>query len=402
MTKTCIAMLLAGGQGSRLSVLTKNIAKPAVLFCGKYRIIDFALSNCVNSGIDTVGVLTQYQPLELNTYIGSGQPWDLDLNRGGVAILPPYMTSTRGNWYKGTADAVLQNINFIECYNLEYLLVLSGDHVYKMNYNWMLREHMANKSDCTIAVVDVPIEEAPRFGIMNLDVSGRITEFEEKPENPKSNKASMGIYIFNWNVLKKELLEDANDKNSKKDFGRDIIPKMLGKGFRMYGYEFKGYWKDVGTIESYWEAHMDAIHPESGLFLHDTSWSIYTRNPTEPPLYASGKAVIRHSMVSEGSAVYGSVSDSVIFYGVRISENACVRNSVILPGSVIGEGAEISYSILAENVVVSENAKIGELPVAGEEKRITVIGKNAKIPAGAVVPAGEIIETETVRSYAIC
>ncbi|MEG2857653.1 MAG: glucose-1-phosphate adenylyltransferase, partial [Clostridia bacterium] len=345
--KECIAMLLAGGQGSRLGVLTKNVAKPAVPFGGKYRIIDFPLSNCVNSGIDTVGVLTQYQPLELNTYIGNGQPWDLDRINGGVAILPPYMTSTHGDWYKGTANAVYQNFNFIEPYNPDYVLVLSGDHIYKMNYDWMMREHIKNGADCTIAVIDVAEEEASRFGIMSVNEKGEIFEFEEKPKNPKSTKASMGVYIFTWSMLKKYLTEDDSDPNSDNDFGHDIIPKMLADGRRMFAYEYKGYWKDVGTIDSLWESNMDAIREDSGLVLHDTAWRIYGRNPALPPQYVADGATVSHSMIAEGCNIRGKVERSIIFYDVTIEEGACVSDSIIMPGSVIKAGAEVSYSILA-------------------------------------------------------
>ena len=393
-SKECIAMLLAGGQGSRLHVLTKNVAKPAVPFGGKYRIIDFPLSNCINSGIDTVGVLTQYQPLELNTYIGNGQPWDLDRSNGGVAILPPYMTSTSGAWYKGTANAIYQNINFIKNFNPKYVLILSGDHVYKMNYDWMLREHKKTKADCTIAVIDVPIEEASRFGIMNLRDDNSVYEFEEKPQNPKSTKASMGVYIFTWEVLEKYLTEDEADPDSHNDFCKNIIPNMLGDGKRLFAYEYKGYWKDVGTIDSLWESNMDAITPGSGLVLHDKGWRIYARNPSKPSQFISSDAIVKNSMIAEGCITNGTVEHSIVFYDVTIGKGAVINNSIIMPGSVIEDGAVIEYSIIAENVVVKENAHIGEIPEEGAPRRITVVGNSLTIGKGATVRAGAIIEND--------
>ncbi len=392
--KECIAMLLAGGQGSRLSVLTKYVAKPAVPFGGKYRIIDFPLSNCVNSGIDTVGVLTQYQPLELNTYIGNGQPWDLDRNNGGVAILPPYMTSTRGDWYKGTANAVCQNINFIESFDPEYVLVLSGDHIYKMNYDWMLKEHKEAEADCTIAVINVPLEEASRFGIMNTHEDGTIYEFEEKPKNPKSTMASMGVYIFNWKVLKKYLIEDDANPESKNDFGHNIIPKMLADGCKMLAYEYKGYWKDVGTIDSLWESNMDALNPEqSGLVLTDPNWRIYAKNPSQPPQYVADTAVINHSMIAEGCKVYGTVEDSIIFYDVDIKKDAVIRNSIIMPGAVIESGAVVEYAIIAEGVHVKCGARVGAAP-GPDGRKITVLGSGVVVSEGAAVEAGSIVDAE--------
>lgn len=388
--KECIAMLLAGGQGSRLGVLTRNVAKPAVPFGGKYRIIDFPLSNCVNSGIDTVGVLTQYQPLELNTYIGNGQPWDLDRMSGGIAILPPYMTSTRGDWYKGTANAVYQNINFIEPYNPDYVLVLSGDHIYKMNYDWMIRDHIKRGADCTIAVIDVSIDEASRFGIMNTDESGRIFEFEEKPKEPKSTKASMGVYVFNWQALKKYLTEDDANPNSHNDFGHDIIPKMLFDGLKLYAYEYKGYWKDVGTIESLWDANMDILRPESGLVLHDPLWRIYAKNPAMPPQYVAESAILKRSMIAEGCHVEGQVENSVVFYDVTIKKGAVVRDSIIMPGSVIESDATVDASILAERVMVGKGAKIGT-PLNIYEKKITVLGAGCNIACDAVVIPGSML-----------
>ncbi len=387
-------MLLAGGQGSRLHVLTKNVAKPAVPFGGKYRIIDFPLSNCINSGIDTVGVLTQYQPLELNTYIGNGQPWDLDRSNGGVAILPPYMTSTSGAWYKGTANAIYQNINFIRSFNPKYVLVLSGDHVYKMNYDWMLREHKKTQADCTIAVIDVPIEEASRFGIMNLRDDNSVYEFEEKPENPKSTKASMGVYIFTWEVLEKYLIEDENNPESQNDFGKNIIPKMLGDGRKLFAYEYKGYWKDVGTIDSLWESNMDAITPGSGLVLHDKGWRIYARNPVKPAQFISTDAVVKNSMIAEGCYTCGTVDHSIIFYDVKIGKGAVVNNSIIMPGSVIEDGAVVEYSIIAENVTVRAGAKIGAAPAMSESKKITVVGNSLTVGVNARVEPGTIVEDD--------
>ncbi len=389
--KECIAMLLAGGQGSRLHVLTERVAKPAVPFGGKYRIIDFPLSNCINSGIDTVGVLTQYQPLELNTYIGNGQPWDLDRTTGGVAILPPYMTSNSGDWYKGTANAIYQNINFIRSFCPQYVLVLSGDHVYKMNYDLMLREHKKSGADCTIAVIDVPLSEASRFGIMNVRPDNVIYEFEEKPKEPKSTKASMGVYMFTWEVLEKYLIEDENDPTSKNDFGQNIIPKMLSRGKRMVAYEYTGYWKDVGTIESLWEANMDAITPESGLELHDQSSRIYARNPSRPPQFVSEQAKISNSMIAEGCDIYGDVERSIVFYDVSVGNGARVNNSIIMPGSVIGDGAVVEYSIIAEGVTIGAGARIGKTPQKDEERKITVVGNSVSIACGATVEAGAIV-----------
>lgn len=391
--KECIAMLLAGGQGSRLGVLTKHVAKPAVPFGGKYRIIDFPLSNCVNSGIDTVGVLTQYQPLELNTYIGNGQPWDLDRMSGGVAILPPYMTSTHGDWYKGTANAVYQNVNFIEPYDPDYVLVLSGDHIYKMNYDWMLREHIKMRADCTIAVIDVPLEEASRFGIMNTDEGNRIYEFEEKPAQPKSTKASMGVYIFNWQILKRYLTEDDRDPDSKNDFGHDIIPKMLADGLNLLAYEYKGYWKDVGTIESLWEANMDILRSGSGLVLHDPLWRIYGRNPAMPPQYVAPGACMKKSMIAEGCHIEGTVENSVIFYDVMIEKGAHVRDSIIMQGSVIRAGATVDCAILSDHVVVGEHARIGAPPSLGK-KDITVLGSGVSIENGQIVAAGSMLAAD--------
>lgn len=395
--KEMVAMLLAGGQGSRLYALTKNVAKPAVPFGGKYRIIDFPLSNCVNSGIDTVGVLTQYQPLELNDYIGNGQPWNLDRNYGGVHILPPYQKAKGSDWYTGTANAICQNIPFIERYDPDYVLILSGDHIYKMDYSQMLQAHKEKGADCTIAVIDVPMEEASRFGIMNCNPDGSIYEFEEKPKNPKSTLASMGIYIFNWQKLKKYLEEDDRDETSSKDFGKNIIPNMLNAGETMYAYTFDGYWKDVGTIDSLWEANMDLINPKVPLDLHDKSWKIYSRNPVMPPHYVSDKAFVQNSLITEGCEVEGKVDFSVLFAGVTVEEGAVVRDSIVMPNAVIKKGAVVEYAIIAENTVVGENAKVGVRPENIEnldDWGVAVVGPNRKVSGGTVVPAKAMIEQD--------
>ena len=389
--KTCVAMLLAGGQGSRLGILTKNVAKPAVPYGGKYRIIDFPLSNCTNSGIDTVGVLTQYQPLELNSYIGSGAPWDLDIsNGGGVFVLPPYQTVKGSEWYRGTANAIYQNLSFIEEYNPDYVLILSGDHIYKMDYNAMLTDHIRNDADATIAVRPVPWEEESRFGIMNTDDENRIIEFEEKPKKPKSNKASMGVYIFTWEKLRKYLIDDENDKKSSNDFGKNIIPAMLGAQERMFAYNFEGYWKDVGTIESLWEANMDLLMENPPINLHDKSWRIYARNPGFPPHYVAKGASITDSMVTEGSEIYGNVHHSIIFAGVTVEEGANVQDSVIMPGSVIKRGAVVRRTIVAENAVIGAGAIVGE-----ETGNIAVIGHDVSLPAGVSVAAGVQVDQDT-------
>ena len=392
--KEWIAMLLAGGQGSRLYALTRDIAKPAVPFGGKYRIIDFPLSNCVNSGIDTVGVLTQYQPLQLNEYLGNGQPWDLDRIHGGVYVLPPYQKIANSDWYTGTANAIYQNINFINRYAPEYVVILSGDHIYKMDYSKMLEFHKEKQADCTIAVMEVPWEEASRFGIMACDEDKKIYEFAEKPKEPKSNLASMGIYIFTWSKLKKYLEEDEANPESENDFGKNVIPAMLQNGERMYAYAFQGYWKDVGTIDSLWEANMDLLDPNVPLDLYDDAWKIYARNPVMPPQYVAEGAVTQNSMISEGCIVEGDVDFSILFAGVTVEKGAVVHDSIIMPGSVIKAGAVVEYSIVAENVVVGENAQDGDRPENIEDKAnwgVTVIakgihiGKNAKVPAKAMI-----------------
>lgn len=383
--KECIAMLLAGGQGSRLYALTKKLAKPAVPFGGKYRIIDFPLSNCVNSGIDTVGILTQYQPLLLNEYIGNGQPWDLDRLYGGVHVLPPYQTATGSDWYKGTANAIYQNINFIERYDPEYVLILSGDHIYKMDYGKMLEFHKDSNADCTIAVLEVPWEEASRFGIMTADENNVITKFEEKPKEPKSNLASMGIYIFTWEKLRKYLTEDEADKTSSNDFGKNIIPNMLADQQRMVAYPFEGYWKDVGTIDSLWDANMDMLSPDNGIDPYDTEWPIYARTPIRPPHFMGMDAKVDHSMVTSGCEVYGTVENSVLFYSVTVEEGAVVRYSILMPGTVVKKGAVVEYAIVAEESVIGENARVGASPDGSEDWGVAVIAQHLNIGPSAVV-----------------
>ena len=385
--KTCVAMLLAGGQGSRLGILTKKVAKPAIPYGGKYRIIDFPLSNCTNSGIDTVGVLTQYQPLELNAYIGSGAPWDLDITNGGVFVLPPYQKGKSGEWYRGTANAIYQNIAFIEQYNPDYVLILSGDHIYKMDYNAMLNYHIRHGADATIAVREVPWDEASRFGIMNTDSDGRIVEFEEKPKNPKSNKASMGVYIFTWDKLHHYLMEDEADKKSSNDFGKNIIPNMLNDKQVLVAYDFNGYWKDVGTIESLWEANMDLLETPMPIDMHDKRWRIFAKNPGMAPHYIAKGATVKDSLITEGCEVYGNVTHSILFAGVIIEEGAKVESSVIMPGSIIRRGAVVRRAIIAENAVVGPGAFVGE-----DSGNIAVIGTGVTLPAGVSIPAGEQVD----------
>ena len=358
-SKEWVAMILAGGQGSRLGILTKNVAKPAVPFGGKYRIIDFPLSNCSHSGIDTVGVLTQYQPLELNTYIGNGQPWDLDRKDGGVYVLPPYLSADKGEWYKGTANAIYQNIGFINQFNPKYVAILSGDHIYKMDYAKMLKAHKKAKADATIAVIEVPWDEASRFGIMNTDSDMKITEFEEKPANPKNNLASMGVYIFSWEPLKKYLIDDENNPESSNDFGKNIIPEMLKNGLNLLAYRFDGYWKDVGTIHSLWEANMELLDEEPAFKLQDSEFKIYSRNPAKPPHYLAPGSKVKNCYITEGCEIYGNVEHSVIFEGVTISEGAVVKDSIIFPCAKIEKGAHINKAIIGSNTVISENAVIG-------------------------------------------
>ena len=395
-----VAMLLAGGQGSRLGVLTRNLAKPAVPFGGKYRIIDFPLSNCVNSGIETVGVLTQYQPLELNDYIGNGQPWDLDSNNAGVHVLPPYQKQKKTDWYKGTANAIYQNIPFIERYNPDYVVVLSGDHIYKMDYSKMLNFHKEKNAACTIAVYEVPMAEASRFGILNTNEDGSIYEFDEKPKKPKSNKASMGIYVFTWEKLRKYLEEDENDPKSQNDFGKNVLPAMLNAGESMFAYRFEGYWKDVGTIESLWESNMDLLDPNIPLDLNDPEWRIYSRNPVMPPHYVAKGATIQNSLAAVGCNVYGTVDFSVLFAGVYVAPGAVVRDSIIMPGSRIEEGATVQYAIVAENSVVGANSVVGQRPEDMENKEdwgVAVIGPGCTLAPDTVVPPKAMIDAEEVE-----
>lgn len=364
--KKCVAMLLAGGKGSRLNSLTKDIAKPAVPFGGKYRIIDFTLSNCTNSGIDTVGVLTQYQPLILNSYIGIGSAWDLDRKNGGVTVLPPYAESSEVKWYSGTASAIYQNINYLEQYDPEYVLILSGDHIYKMNYELMLNFHMEKGADVTISVIEVPWDEASRFGIMNTNENLAITEFAEKPKNPQSNLASMGIYIFKWSVLKEYLIRDNDNPTSSHDFGKDIIPCLLDEGKKLFAYPFKGYWKDVGTVRSLWEANMDLLDEKCELNLFDPSWRIYSVNPNQPPQYISPKAEVLESLINEGCTIEGDVVRSVVFQGVTVEEGAVVRESVIMPEAVIGANAFIEKAIIPGGITIPDGAIIrGDLDPEG-------------------------------------
>ncbi|CDD03858.1 Glucose-1-phosphate adenylyltransferase [uncultured Clostridium sp.] len=401
--KEMIAMLLAGGQGSRLGVLTSKVAKPAVAFGGKYRIIDFPLSNCINSGVDTVGVLTQYQPLRLNTHIGIGIPWDLDRNIGGVTVLPPYEKSTNSEWYTGTANAIYQNLEYMESYNPEYVLILSGDHIYKMDYEVMLDFHKANNAEVTIAVMPVPMEEASRFGIMIADENHRITEFEEKPEHPRSNLASMGIYIFNWKTLKEALIAMADQPAL--DFGKHVIPYCHEKGAPLYAYEFTGYWKDVGTLSSYWEANMELIDIVPEFNLYEEYWKIYTKSEIQPPDYIAADSVVERSIIGEGSEVYGEVYNSVIGCGVTIGKETVIRDSIIMNQTQIGEGCEINKAIIAENVVVGNQVKLG----VGEEAEndtaphiynhgLVTIGEKSVIPDGISVGKNSVISGVTAAA----
>lgn len=389
--KKCIAMLLAGGQGSRLLVLTDRTAKPAVPFGGKYRIIDFPLSNCVNSGIDTVGILTQYQPLELNDYIGNGQPWGLNRNFGGVHILPPYAQSKKMEWYKGTANAIYQNLHFIKNYNPEHIIILSGDHIYKMDYSKLLKYHIENDAECTIAVRTVPIEEASRFGIMNVNDDGSIYEFEEKPKKPKSNLASMGVYIFKSNVLYQYLIEDEADKKSDNDFGKNVIPALLRDERRVFAYKFDGYWKDVGTIHSLWEANMELL---DGTFnIRDKKFKTYARNYAKPPSYIAKNCEIKNSFVAEGCSVKGKISHSVISTGCTIEEGVEIYDSVIMPETVIKKGSVIKYAIIGENVIVDENTRIGDDPVFYDEDEwdISVVGKGKHVVKNTTIKPNQVV-----------
>ena len=395
MKKEVVAMLLAGGQGSRLYALTSHVAKPAVPFGGKYRIIDFPLSNCVNSGIDTVGVLTQYRPLELNSYLGNGQPWDLDRADGGVHILPPYMREgDQGTWYKGTANAIYQNIGFLDLYDPEYVVILSGDHIYKMDYTHMNDLHKKTGAACTISVLEVTMEEATRFGIMNVDEHDRIYEFEEKPAHPKSNLASMGIYVFTWSKLRQYLIDDEADPNSSNDFGKNIIPNMLAAGELLTAYRFQGYWKDVGTIDSLWDANMDMLAPHNSIDLHDPEWPIYARSPIKPPHATGPHAKISHSLVTGGGQIDGTVENSVLFHSVVVEEGARVQYSILMPGAVVKAGADVSYAIVAENAVIEANAQVGSAPDDSPDWGIAVVAGGVTIGAGATVAPRAMIRED--------
>lgn len=403
MTKNqMIAMILAGGQGSRLGVLTKNLAKPAVPFGSRYRIVDFTLSNCSNSGIETVGVLTQYQPLDLNTYIGNGQPWDLDRIYGGAYILPPYQKSSGSDWYKGTANAIFQNTRFIDNYEPTYVLILSGDHIYKMNYALMLKAHIDAAADATIAVIEVPWLEASRFGIMNTDDNSLITEFDEKPKKPKSNLASMGVYIFTWSTLKKLLAEDEDMHSSSHDFGKDIIPEMLQSGMKLLAHRFSGYWKDVGTIESLWEANMDLLDRPEDINLIDSSWRIYSRNPVKPPHFIAKGAVVHSSCLTDGCVVEGIVEHSVLFNSVRIEKGATVKDSILMPGCIIREGAYVNKTIVGAGTIIGRNAKLGYTCLGNSpylnthicSNDISVVESGIIIKDGVEIPCNSMIEND--------
>ena len=392
--KKCVAMLLAGGQGSRLYALTNNIAKPAVSFGGKYRIIDFPLSNCVNSGIDTVGVLTQYQPLILNDYIGNGQPWDLDRSYGGVHILSPYQAKHSSDWYKGTANAIYQNMHFLKQFDPEYVLILSGDHIYKMNYSLMLNYHILNGADCTIAAIDVPIEEASRFGILNTNKDGTIYEFEEKPKNPKSTLASMGIYIFTAEKLYKYLESDSKNPKSSNDFGKDVLPTMLASGEKMMAYSFSGYWKDVGTIDSLFEANMDLLGDTPRFDVTDSSWKIQSRTPLAPPHYMSSDSKVSNSIIMSGCEIFGSVENSVLSSSVIVKKGAVIKNSIIMSDTIIGENTIVENAIIDENTIVGDNVKIGE-PLETNNK-IAVLSRNIKVEDGSVIKGGAMIDSDYI------
>ena len=380
-------MLLAGGEGKRLGLLTQNLAKPAVHFGGKYRIIDFPLSNCTNSDIDTVGVLTQYQPLVLNSYIGIGTPWSLDRRNGGVALLPPFTAQNGGDWYKGTADAIFQNINFIDQYDPKYVLILSGDHIYKMDYSKMIKYHEEKQADVTISVIEVPMEEASRFGILNTTDDLRVHTFDEKPEHPQSNLASMGIYVFDWQLLKKSLINDSNDSFSSHDFGKDVLPKLLNDGKRLYAYPYQGYWRDVGTIESLWDANMDLLEDAPQFNLNDYNWRVYSQNPNQPPQYIGPKATLSRSLINEGCLVNGNIDHSVLFYGVQVGEGSIIKDSVIMPNVKIGKNVIIEKAIIGENSMIEDGSIIQ--PNKYDKSDITLIGDNShiseKIKVSAVI-----------------
>ena len=394
VSKDCVAMILAGGQGSRLGALTKNVAKPAVPFGGKYRIIDFPLSNCVHSGINTVGVLTQYQPLELNRYIGNGNPWDLDRSHGGVYVLPPYQSAKAGEWYKGTANAIYQNLSFLESFKPENVLILSGDHIYKMDYGKMLEFHKDSNADCTIAVLEVPWEEASRFGIMSVDGEDMITEFAEKPRQPKSNLASMGIYVFSWKALRRYLTEDEADPGSENDFGKNIIPKMLADGQRMAAFRFQGYWKDVGTLTSLWDANMDMLSPESGLDLSDESWPIFARSVDAPPIYMGGDSRVSHSAINRGCDIEGTVENSVLSPRVTVEKGAKVSYSVLLPGVTVETGAVIEYAIIGEGCHIGKDCRVGGAPDSALDGKwdLTVLAPDCQLEDGREVAPGIMLD----------
>lgn len=388
-------MLLAGGQGSRLHALTKRLAKPAVPFGGKYRIIDFPLSNCINSGIDTVGILTQYMPMVLNEYIGNGQPWDLDRLYGGVHVLPPYQKAAKSDWYKGTANAIYQNMSFIERYDPTYVLILSGDHVYKMDYNKMLTFHKEKGADCTIAVLEVPSAETNRFGIMTANSRARITKFEEKPKKTESNLASMGVYIFTWDKLRKYLEADERDAKSDNDFGKNIIPAMLDSRQKLYAFPFEGYWKDVGTIDSLWEANMDLLDPNVPLDVWDPAWKIYSRTSVRPPHYIGAEAKVENSIITEGCIVDGELESAVLFSGARVGFGAVVRDSILMPGAVVEDGAHVSYAIIAEDAVIKRGTMVGERPEHMhnlEEWGVAVVAEGVTVGPGAKVHPRAMVE----------
>lgn len=401
ISKDCVAMILAGGQGTRLGALTKNVAKPAVAFGGKYRIIDFPLSNCVHSGIDTVGVLTQYQPLELNTYIGNGNPWDLDRNNGGVYVLPPYQSAKAGEWYKGTANAIYQNLSFLERFNPENVLILSGDHIYKMHYGEMLKKHVESGSAITIAVMPVPWEEASRFGIMNVDENGNIVEFEEKPKNPKSNLASMGIYIFDYEKLKKYLTEDEQNPESSNDFGKNIIPAMLENKEKLTAWQFDGYWKDVGTVSSLWEANMDLLGEEPKFDITERKWRIYSRNMAYEPHYIGKKAVVKNSNITEGCYINGTVEDSIISSDASVESGSVIKESVIMTGAVIGKNVRIERAIIGEGAVIEDGAQIGVEEIKDNPYEssmcsggIVLVEGGAIVKKKSIIAKGSMVEAE--------
>ena len=402
MAKEIVAMLLAGGQGSRLYALTQNLAKPAVPFGGKYRIIDFPLSNCVNSGIDTVGILTQYQPVVLNEYIGNGQPWDLDRLYGGVHVLPPYQKATGSDWFKGTANAIYQHISFIDRYDPEYVIILSGDQICKQDYREFLNFHKEKDADFSVAVMEVPWEEASRFGLMVTDENAQITEFQEKPKNPKSNLASMGNYIFKWSILRKYLIEDELDPNSDNDFGKNIIPNLLKDGCKMFAHRFDGYWKDVGTIPSLWEANMEVLDPEhSGIDLFDANWKIYSRNSGMTAHKVSGAAVVENSMITDGCRVDGTVKHSILFAGVKVEAGAVVEDAVVMGNAVIKAGAQVKHCIVGENAVIGENAIVGAMP-EGDAAGVATVGPDVTVGAGAKIGPNAMVKENVKEGEEQC